>query len=76
MELKLVYQTFNFLKEHIDSHASVFAAREFDKNDNGNYFIRRSTFYGFCTITLLSDNQIYLKLECSDWSYEGTFSKQ
>ena len=59
-----------------DRHASVFAAKEFDKNDDGNYYIRRSTMYGFCTITLLSDNHIYLKLECSDWSYEGTFSKQ
>lgn len=59
-----------------DNIGSPFAVSEFEQNADGNFSIRRPTMLGFCTVTLLSDNKIALKLEYSDGTYEGTFSKQ
>ena len=59
-----------------DGICSPFSASEIEQNADGNFSIRRPTYLDFCTVTFLPDNQIVLKLEYDDGTYEETFSKQ
>ena len=59
-----------------DGICSPFSASELEQNADGNFSIRRPTYLDFCTVTFLPDNQIVLKLEYDDGTYEETFSKQ